>query len=54
MQNFPPPYCDAQSVNATLRAYGYAVLSPATVAQWAQWIGGIQGDGMGAGKRVGH
>ena len=39
MQAFPPPYCDAQSVNATLRAYGYAVLSPATVAQWAQCDG---------------
>ena len=36
MQAFPPPYCDAQSVDATLQAYGYAVLSPAAVAQWAQ------------------
>ena len=35
MQAFPPPYCDANSVDSTLRAYGYAVLSPAAVAQWA-------------------
>ncbi len=39
MQAFPPPYCDAQNVDSTLRAYGYAVLSPATVAQWAQCDG---------------
>ena len=36
MQAFPPPYCDADSVDGALRAYGYAVLSPAAVAQWAQ------------------
>ena len=41
MQAFPPPYCDAQSVDSTLRAYGYAVLSPATVAQWAQCDGAL-------------
>lgn len=35
MQAFPPPYCDALNVDGTLRAYGYAVLSPAAVAQWA-------------------
>jgi hypothetical protein len=35
MQSFPPPYCDADQVDGTLRAYGYAVLSPAAVAQWA-------------------
>ena len=39
MQAFPPPYCDAQNVDSTLRAYGYAVLSPAAVAQWAHCDG---------------
>lgn len=32
---FPPPYSDAAQTGSMLSAYGYAVLSPAAVGQWA-------------------